>query len=223
MTYSDELVDARIRALVDYPDNSNWADVRRRARRKWAPVTVPLALVAVALLAAPAVGLRSHLDALWATAEPEKNLYVSATVQCGEGPFTVEMDPKQGAAWVSQDSQKLARITTSEREIDCNGPITSDKSSAAEPSGPAWTGLDRERDFAATKLRCETDRPLEVEVHPIWSDDSKRPDGTIGSIFVVAERGTSHAFALANLFTDPDDGKNWSKLFWDPSVCSEAH
>jgi hypothetical protein len=218
MTLRDELVDARIRALVDYSDNSNWADVRRRARRKWAPVVVPLALVVLALLAAPAVALRSHLDALWATAEPEKNLYVSATAECGEGTFTVEMDPDHGAS-VSQDGKALARITTTEREIDCNGPITSDKSSAAEPIGPPWTGLDRHRDFAATQLTCETDRPLEIEIHPIWSTDSKRPDGTIGSIFVVAERGTSHAFALANLFTDPDDGKSWSKLWWDPSAC----
>jgi hypothetical protein len=216
MTRSDQEVDRRIRALVPGDGEADWDDVRRRARRKAIPTIVAAGLIIGALLAAPAVGFRNQFDDLWADAEPEKNLYVRAIADCGEGTFTLEMDPKVGAV-VLQDGETLARATMTERELGCAGRIRSLKST---PDAAAYTATDR-RSYAATVVTCETEVPLEIGVNPIWYDDRDTGQRRInGSTLLVAERGTLRLFASAILRTDPDTGRNWSAAHWDSRVCS---
>lgn len=212
MTYTNESVDERIRSAVPHSNDSNWRDVRRRARRKRAPAALAAGLIIATLVVAPAVAFRSQLDDLWATAEPEKNLYVRAIAECGEGTFTLEMDPKTGGV-VRQGGQTLARATMTEREIQCDGRIRGEKST---PDEGIYTGTDQ-RSYAATKLTCETDVPLVIVVNPIWYEDKR---AFSGSVLLVAERGTRRAFASAVLRSDPDTGRNWSAVHWDSDVCS---
>jgi hypothetical protein len=215
MRYSDDLIDERIRSLAPREDESDWSDVRRRARRQAAPTVLMLGVVVAALLATPAVAFRGQLDDLWAQAEPEKGLYVRAIAECGFGTFTLTMDPAEGAV-VEQDGETLARATTTEREIACAGPIRSVKST---PDEARYTATDR-RSYAPTTVTCETTVPLEVGVNPIWDAGEQRVNG---STIFVAERGTRRMFASAVLRNDPHTSRNWSAAHWDSSVCSARH
>jgi hypothetical protein len=212
MSYPDDLIDERMRSLAPRDGDSDWGDVRRRARRKAAPTLLAAVLIVGALLAAPAVAFRSQLDDLWAEAEPEKGLFVRAIAACGEGRFSLKMDPKVGAI-VLQDGETLAQATMTEREIRCAGRIRSVKST---PDEAAYTATDR-RSYAATIVTCETDVPLEIAVNPIWYSNERRING---STLIVAERGTRRLFASAVLRTDPDTGRNWSAAHWDSRACS---
>jgi hypothetical protein len=210
---ADDSIDQRIRSLARDDDDSNWRDVRRRARRKAVPTAAAVIIVA-ALLAAPAVAFRSHFDDLWATAEPEKNLYVRAIAECGDGSFTLKMDPDDGAV-VEQDGETLARATMSVREILCAAPVRAVKST---PDEADYTDTDR-RSYAPTELACASNVPLAIGVNPIWF-----VEGAVarinGSTLLVAERGTKRLIASAVLRRDPHTGRNWSAIHWDSSVCS---
>jgi hypothetical protein len=216
MTYTDESLDGRIRSAAPHSDAANWADVRRRARRKRIPAALAVGVVAATLIAAPAVAFRSELDDLWAGAEPDKNLYVRAIAACGQGTFTLEMDPERGAV-VRQDGQTLARATMTEREIECDVPIRAFKSI---PDEFRYSDVDQ-RSYASSKLTCETGAPLDIVVNPIWYHDVETgKNRTNGTTLLVAERGTRRTFASAVLRRDPYNGRNWSAVFWDSSVCS---
>lgn len=211
MTYTNDLVDERIRSAVPDYDDSNWRDVRRRARRKAAPAVLAAGLIIAVLLAAPAVAFRSQLDDLWAQAEPEKNLYVRAVADCGEDTFTLEFDPERGAV-VRQDGQTLARASLTGREIDCHGPVRMFKSTPDE--FPYHGELDGRSD-AATTVTCATDARLQIVINPIWFG-SKLTGSTLG----VAERATKRLIASAVFERDPGDGRNWSRTYWNSAVCS---
>jgi len=216
MKYTDELLDERIRSVVPQSDDSNWRDVRRRARRKSAPAALAAGLIFAALLAAPAVAFRSQLDDLWADAEPEKNLYVRAIAACGEGAFTLEMDPQRGAV-VRQDGRVLARATMTTREIGCDGVVQPVKST---PDEFKYSELDQ-KTYAATEVTCETDVPLEIVVNPIWYHNRDTGERRLnGTTVLIAARGTKHSLASAVLRSDPHSGRNWSAAHWDSSVCS---
>lgn len=217
MWYDDELVDERIRSALRRDDDADWRDVRRRARRKLAPRALAVGASIALLLAAPAVAFSGQLDHLWAQAEPEKNLYVRAIAECGDGTFTLELDPKQGAT-VREDGRTLAQVTVSEREIACEGPIRPLKST---PEAAKYTPRHptQQRDGAA-ELTCDTNVPLEVAVNPIWRVDSETSEATIaGSTLVVAERGTKRLLASAVVGHDPYSGVKWSHAYWDSNVC----
>lgn len=214
MRYSDDLIDERIRSLAPREDESDWSDVRRRARRKAAPTALMVGVVVAALLATPAVAFRNQLDDLWRQAEPDKNLYVRVIAECGEGAFKLEMDPRRGAV-ILQNGDTLARATLTEREIGCAGRIRHFKST---PDEARYSGTDR-RSSAPTTVTCKTNALLEIGLNPIWYEDGsgRRING---STIFVAERGTRRLLASAVLRTDPHTGQNWSAAHWDSSICS---
>ena len=211
MTLPDEDIDRRIRSMAPSHDDSDWRDVRRRARRKVAPLALAVAAVLAIVLAAPAVAFRGELDDLWTRAEPDKNLYVRAIADCGKGTFTLAMDPTAGAS-VSQKGETLARATMTEREIGCDATIRELKGTPDE--APRYSGTDS-RSYEPHAVTCSTERPLEIAVNPIWFENRM-----VGSTLAVAERGTTHLLASAVLRRDPQTHRNWSAIHWDSRVCS---
>lgn len=208
---SDDLLDERIRSAVPRYDDSNWRDVRRRARRQAAPAALAAAGIVTVLLAAPAFAFRHQIADLWASAEPEKNLYVRAFADCGQGTFTVEFDPTRGAT-VRQDGQTLARASLTERQIECDAPIRRFKGT---PDESPYHGEPDGVSHDATKVTCATDAALEVAVNPVWYGSE-----IVGSNLLVAERGTKRLIATAGFKRDPTDGRTYSQAYWDTSVCS---
>jgi hypothetical protein len=211
---TDELLDERIRAALPRDDDSDWRDVRRRARRKAAPAALALTAVVTALIAAPAFAFRHEIADLWATAEPDRNLYVRAFAPCGEGTFTLEFHPGRGAI-VRRGGRTLARVSVSDRQIECDAPIQSSKGTPdenrryhGELAGPQSEGVS---------ITCLTDALLEVGVNPIWygSDIS-------GSAIVVAERQTKRAIASASFKRDPFSGRIWANAYWDATRCATS-
>jgi hypothetical protein len=208
MTTSNELLDERIRSAVPHFDDSDWRDVRRRARRKRAPTTVALAGAIAVLLAAPAFALRHQISDLWSSAEPAKNLYVRAFADCGTGPFTVEFHPTRGAV-VRQSGDILARASVSDRRIECDATIHTLKGTPDELGGPEWQ--PKGPSYQATTLTCETSAPLRISVNPIWDES-----GTIvGSSMSVSERATGQPIASAVLKPpDPTARPGTSRVYW---------
>jgi hypothetical protein len=210
---TDELLDKRIRAALPRYDDSDWRDVRRRARRKAAPAALAVSAVVTALIAAPAFAFRHQIADLWATAEPDRNLYVRAFAQCGEGSFTLEFHPERGAI-VRQRGRTLARASVSDRQIECDAPIQSFKGTPDESRYYGELAGPRSESVAIT---CRTDALLEVGVNPIWyrSDIS-------GSAIVVAERQTKRAIASASFKRDPFTGRIWANAYWDATRCAAS-
>jgi hypothetical protein len=206
----DELLDERIRSTVPRYDDSDWGDVRRRARRKAAPAALAAVGIMTVLLAAPAFALRHQIADLWASAEPEKNLYVRAFADCGQGTFTLEFDPERGAV-VRQAGQTLARASVTDRQIECDAPIQRFKGTPAESP---YHGEPDGISHAATKVTCVTDVELEVAVNPVWFGSE-----IVGSNLLVAERGTKRLIATAGFKRGPD-GRNYSQTYWDTRICS---
>ena len=206
----DELLDERIRSAVPGYDDSNWRDVRRRARRKAAPAALAAAGIITVLLAAPAFALRHQIADLWASAEPEKNLYVQAFADCGQGTFILEFDPAHGAA-VRQDGQTLARASLTDRRIECDAPIRHFKGT---PDESPWHG-ELEGSSAATTVICETDVELQVAVNPVWYRSE-----IVGSNMLVADRKTKRLIASAGFKRDPTDDRTYSQTYWDTRMCS---
>ena len=115
MTYTDEQIDARIRAAAPHDAGADWNDVRRRARRRRRPLVVAGGAALAIVLAAPALAFRDDLTDLWASAESERNLYVRAFADCGEGSFTLEFDPVEGAS-IRQGDARLVAASPTERD-----------------------------------------------------------------------------------------------------------
>lgn len=217
MTYTDDLVDERIRAAVPRDDDSNWRDVRRRARRKQAPAALAAGAIVAALLAAPAFAFRDQIADWWGTSSPERGEFVKAVAECGQGNFTLSFHPEGGAV-VRQGEQTLARASLTEREIECDAPIRLVKSTPAE--SPYHGALDG-RSYGATRVRCVTNVPLEIMVNPVWYEDETTGSWrVIGSSLLVAERETKRSIASAVFKRGPTDGRNWSRTYWNPAVCS---
>jgi hypothetical protein len=210
---TDELLDQRIRAAVPRYDDSDWRSVRRRARRKAAPVAVAVAAIGTALIAAPAFAFRHQIAELWATAEPDHNLYVRAFARCGVGSFTLEFHPERGAV-VLQGGETLARASVSDRQIDCDARIQSFKGT---PDESRYSGeLAGPRSESVT-IACRTDALLEVGVNPIWYRTT-----ISGSALVVAERQTRRAIASASFKRDRVGGRLWANVYWDAERCSAS-
>lgn len=210
MKYTDELLDERIRSAVPHYDDSNWGDVRRRARRKALPAAMAATLIVAVLLAAPAFALRHQIVDLWKQASPQTNQYVRAFAQCGQGTFSIEFDPARGAAAV-QGGQTLATASLSDRQIECDAPIHPFKST---PDGSPWQGELKGRSYEATTVTCETSAALEVAVNPIWNQYGQ----IVGSALLVAERSTRRTIASAVF--ERDETRNWSRAYWMKSVCT---
>jgi hypothetical protein len=211
---TDELLDERIRAALPRDDDSDWRDVRRRARKKAAPAALALTAVVSALIAAPAFAFRHEIADLWARAEPERNLYVRAFAECGEGSFTLEFHPEQGAV-VRQGGRTLARASVSDRQIECDASIHSFKGTPDESR--RYHGELVGRDSASVAITCRTDALLEVGVNPIWY----RSDIT-GSAIVVADRQTKRYIAAASFKRDPFTGRIWARASWDATRCARS-
>jgi hypothetical protein len=207
----DELLDERIRSAVPRHDDSDWSDVRRRARRKAAPAALAVAAIITVLLAAPAFALRHQISDLWASAEPERNLYVTAVADCGQGTFTLEFDPESGAT-VLQDGQTLAHASLSDRQIDCQAPIRQLKGT---PDESPWHGDLDGTTSAATTLTCQTGFDLQVGVNPVWFGNE-----IVGSSLLVADRETQRLIASAGFKRDPTTDTRYSDTYWDTRVCS---
>jgi hypothetical protein len=217
VTYTDDVLDDRIRSAVPDADDPNWGEVRQRARRKRMPAAVTAAVIVAALIVTPAIAFRSSLDDLWAQAEPEKGHYIHAIAECGEGTFTFEMHPERGAV-VRQGGETLARATMTKREIECEAPIRVSK--AMDELRYAEDGIDR-RSYAPTELACAPGSPLEIVVNPIWYHDGDRGESRMnGTNLFVAERGTRRLLASAILRRDPNGSRNWSAVHWDSNVCT---
>jgi hypothetical protein len=207
MRYTDELLDERIRSAVPDYDDSNWGDVRRRARRKALPAALAGTFIVAVLLAAPAFALRHQIADLWKEASPQTNQYVVAFARCGQGSFSVEFDPVRGAA-AKQGGQTLATASLSDRQIECDAPIRTFKST---PDGSPWHGELTARSYEATTVTCETNAALEVAVNPIWNEYGK----IVGSALLVADRNTRQVIASA-VFDSPAS----SRTYWMESICS---
>lgn len=210
MTYTDEEIDARIRAAGPRDADGDWHDVRRRARRRQRPLMIAGAAALAIVLAAPALALRDDLTDLWASAEPERNLYVRAFADCGEGSFTLDFHPAEGAS-IRQDDATLAAASTSERTIECGAPIRSHK---GEPDSSPYRGDPDKRSYGPVTVECSVDAPLQVAVNPIW-------EGTVirGSTMLVADRRTKRVIASAVLVRDAK-GRNWSRTYWSSRDCT---
>jgi len=208
MTTSNELLDERIRSAGLHIDDSDWRDVRRRARRKRAPATLALAGAIMVLLAAPAFALRHQIADLWSSAEPAKNLYVRAFADCGDGPFTLEFHPTRGAV-VRQSGDILARASLSDRRIECGATVHTLKGTPDELGGPEWQ--PKGPSYQATTLTCDLSGRLRVSVNPIWDES-----GTIvGSAISVSERATRQPIASAVLKPpDPTARPGTSRVYW---------
>jgi hypothetical protein len=207
----DELLDERIRSAVPRQGDSDWRDVRRRARRKAAPAILAAAAIVTVLLAAPAFALRHQIADLWASAEPEKNLYVTAVADCGHGTFTLEFDPDRDAI-VLQDGQMLAHASLNDRQIDCDAPIHELK---ATPDESPWHGDLEGTSSVATTVTCQTDVDLQIGVNPVWFGDE-----IVGSSLLVADRYTKRLIASAGFKRDPTTDTRYSDTYWDTKVCS---
>jgi hypothetical protein len=207
----DELLDERIRSAVPRYDDSDWRDVRSRARRKAAPAVLAVAGIVTVLLAAPAFAFRHQIADLWASAEPERNLYVRAFADCGEGTFMLAFDP-EGGARVLHEGQTLARASLTDRQIECDAPIRHFKGT---PDENPWHGELEGKSSAATTVICETDVELQVAVNPVWYRSE-----IVGSNMLVADRKTRRLIASAGFKRDPTDDRAYSETFWDPRVCS---
>jgi hypothetical protein len=215
MTMTDELLDERIRSVAPHYDDSNWRDVRRRARRKRAPAALAVGGIIAILVAGPAFALRHQIADLWTSAEPDRNLYVRAFADCGQGEFTMEFDPA-GTAIVRQGSDVLARASSTDRQIECNAPIRTFKGTPDE--SPYHGGLER-RSSKPTTVTCQTDAALQVAVNPIWDEHGK----IVGSTMLVAERATRELIASAVLKEpDPTASPGTSRVYYAPNVCREG-
>ncbi len=210
MTYTDEQIDARIRATGPRDAAPDWHDVRRRARRRRRPLVVAGGAVLAIVLVAPALAFRDDFTALWATAEPERNLYVRAYADCGEGSFTLEFDPVAGAS-IKQGDTTLAAASLSERTIGCDAPIQTFK---GEPDASPYHGGSDKRSYSRVTLECSVAVPLQVAVNPIWEDTQIR-----GSTMLAADRRTKRVIASAVLTQDAD-GLNWSRAYWSSTDCT---
>lgn len=209
MTYTDDQIDERIRATASLNTDASWRDVRRRARRKQAPLAVAVGAMAAVVLATPALAFRHELADLWESAEPARNLYVRTFADCGEGNFTLEFDPA-GEAVARQGDETLARASETERTIECDASIQTSK--GVRDSSPYHGDLDK-RSYSPVALECSVDVPFQVAVHPIWDGEVIR-----GSTMVVADRGTQRVFASA-VFKRDAEGRNWSRTYWTSGVC----
>jgi hypothetical protein len=212
MTMTDDLLDERIRSAVPLYDDSNWRDVRRRATRKRAPAALAAGAIIAILVAGPAFALRHQIADLWASAEPERNLYVRAFADCGEGQFTVEFNPARGAV-VRQGGDVLARASFTDRQIECNAPIRTFKGTPDE--SPYHGGLAA-RSYETTTVTCETGAALQVAVNPIWDEHDK----IVGSTMLVVERATRQVIVSAVLKEpDPTASPGTSRLNYASALC----
>ncbi len=210
MTYTDEQIDARIRATAPRDATADWHEVRRRARRRRRPLVVAGGAVLAIVLVAPALAFRDDLTALWATAEPSRNLYVRAFADCGDGSFTLEFDPVEGAS-IHQGDARLAAASPTERTIECDAPIQSFK---GEPDTSPYRGEMDKRSYGRVTLECSPTTPLQVAVNPIWEGNVIR-----GSTLLAADRSTKRVIASAVLTRDAE-GRNWSRAYWSSSDCT---
>lgn len=217
MTYTDGQIDELIRRAAPPMENGSWQDVRRRARRRQRPLAIAGAAGLAIAVAAPALAFRNDLTDLWATAEPERNLYVRAFADCGEGSFTLEFHPREGAS-VRQGDETLATASRTQRTIQCGAPIQSSK---GVPDSSPYRGEPDKRSYKRVILECVTDAPLQIAVNPIWNsgEDGVEERATIsGSTMLVADRRTKRVLASAVLVGDPQ-GRNWSRTYWSSSSC----
>jgi hypothetical protein len=210
MTYTNEQIDARIRATAPRDAAPDWHDVRRRARRRRRPLVFAGGAVLAIVLVAPALAFRDDLTALWATAEPDRNLYVRAFADCGEGSFTLEFDPVAGAS-ITQGDTTLAAASLTKRTIECDAPIQTFK---GVPDASPYHGASDKRSYSRVTLECSVEVPLQVAVNPIWEDTEIR-----GSTMLAADRRTNRVVASAVLTQDPE-GRNWSRAYWSSKDCT---
>ena len=194
---------------------ANWRDVRRRAVKKRLPAALAVVAIVAILVAGPAFALRHQIVDLWESAEPDKNLYVRAFADCGQGPFTLEFHPVRGAV-VRQDGDTLARASFTDRQIECDATIHAVKGTPDENRGPDWQ--PRGPSYKATTITCQTDAALQVSVNPIWDEH-----GTIGgSAISVRERATRKPIAAAALKKpDPTAYPGTSRVSWS-DVCRSS-
>lgn len=212
MTMTDALLDERIRSAAPRYDDSNWRDVRRRARRKRTPAVLAVGVAIAILVAGPAFALRHRIADLWASAEPAKGLYVRAYADCGEGQFTFEFDPVRGAV-VRHDGETLAKASVTDRRIECNAPIHTLKGPPAEDP---YHGELEARSYAATTVTCQTHTALQVAVNPIWDEDGK----IVGSTMLVAERATRQLIASAvTKEPEPTARPGTSRIYYASGIC----
>jgi hypothetical protein len=212
MSTTDDLLDERLRLAVPRHDDSDWRDVRRRARRKGAPTAVAAAAIVAILIAGPAFALRHQIEDLWSSAEPAKNLYVLAYADCGQGPFTLVFDPVDGAV-VRQGGETLATASVADRRIECDAPIHTFKGTPDED--PYQGGGPWRASYEATTVTCETDAALQVAVNPIWERSE-----IVGSSLVVAERATRDVIASAVLKEpDPTASPGTARTYFARGVC----
>jgi hypothetical protein len=212
VTLTDELLDERIRAAVPRNDDSDWRDVRRRARRKRAPAALALGAIVAVLVAGPAFALRQQILDLWSSSEPAKGLYVRASADCGQGPFTLEFKPA-GDAVVRQGGDVLTRASFRDRHIECDAPIHTFKGRADE--SPYQGELDASS-YEATTLTCQTTAALQVAVSPIWNEREEID----GSTMLVADRATRELIASAVLKEpDPTASPGTSRIYYASDVC----
>jgi hypothetical protein len=190
MNTTDDLLDERVRLAVPRHDDSDWRDVRRRARTQRAPIALAAAAILAILIAGPAFALRHQIEDLWTSAEPAKNLYVLAYADCGQGPFTLEFDPAGGAV-VRQGGETLATASVTDRRIECDARIHTVKGTPDED--PYQGGGPWRASYVATTVSCESDAALQVAVNPIWDEHGK----IVGSSLLVAERATRDVIASA--------------------------
>jgi len=218
MSYTDEQIDDRIRAAVNLDDDGSWRDVRRRARKRRRPLVLVGAAVLAIAAATPALAFRNDLADLWSSAEPDRNLFTRAVADCGEGTFSLEFHPQDGAT-VRQGEEVLASASPTERTIQCDAPIQALK---GEPDANRYGGEPDKRSYAAVTLQCATDAELQIAVNPIWDTGLDGvADGAqiVGSTLLVAERGARKVFASAVLVRD-QGGRTWSRVYWASGSCN---
>ena len=84
-----DVLSERFGALADRTDDSNWPDVRRRARRR-ARLVVPAALVAAAVVAAGAVAATGH----WIFSAHARSVTASTHVRVGNTTYRASITMK---------------------------------------------------------------------------------------------------------------------------------
>lgn len=151
---------------------------------------------------------------LWASAEPEKGLFVTAIADCGEGAFVVAFSP-DGAAVVRQGRDVLARASVTYRGIDCDAPIRALKSTRDERP---WRGGRTAVSYDAATLRCRTNALLQVAVYPTYERNEIH-----GSVLLVADRETRQIIASAVLLEpEPTASPGTSRIYYAPDACSRT-
>jgi hypothetical protein len=126
----------------------------------------------------------------------------------------LRFDPSAGATVVA-DGKTLATASLDDRQITCSAPVVQHTTT---PDESPYTEADVDRNRAsATTVTCTGDTPLEVEVNPIYWDDS-----IVGSSLLVARRDTKAIIAAAWFKRDPSDGRTWKKVYWSSKACSPS-